>query len=67
MISLIIRLSLLKVPADPAVVDESGDLLLPLASPLLFRLQHVVAPLAEAHSSESCHQVSLQRMEVYNY
>ena len=67
MVSLIIGLCLLKVPANPAVVDESGDILLPLASPLLFRLEHVVAPLAEAHSSESSHQVSLLIMEVYNY
>jgi hypothetical protein len=67
MVSLIIGLSLLKVPANPAVIDESGDILLPLACPLLFRLEHVVASLAEAHSSESCHKVSLQIMEVYNY
>ena len=67
MISLIIWLCLLKVPADPAVVDKSSDILLPLASPMLFRLEHVVALLAEAHSSESCHQVSLRIMEVYNY
>ena len=55
MIGLIVGLGLLEVAANPAVVDESPDLLVPLPSLLLLRLQHVVALLAEAHTSESCH------------
>jgi len=68
-ISLIIMLGLLEVTTDPAVINESPNLLVSLASLLFFWLKHVVALFAEAHSSECCHRNSefTLVMELYNY
>jgi hypothetical protein len=50
-------LSEVSVPADPALIDESSQLV--FIKPLLLRLKHVIALLAEAHTLKSHVVVSL--------
>ena len=45
------------MPADPALIDESSQLV--FIKPLLLRLKHVIALLAEAHTLKSHVVVSL--------
>jgi hypothetical protein len=63
MIGLVIRLRLLEVPTDAAVVDEPAEAL--LIYQLLLRLQHIVTFATKSHPSE-CHLDVVLDLLIFN-